>query len=277
VLAFAGLPGGSPTQSPRVGGAIGTFSLPVLAGGDVAGWHSPDLLRWLERRHWTVVSDVAGLARGLTGGVSWLAVAAVALVPASAWLLWRTPFGLRLRAAGEHPGAAESLGVDVYRMKEVAVVVSGALAGLGGAFLVLEGAGVYREGLTDGRGFLGLAAVIFGNWRPPGVALGAGLFGFASALQLRDERAVHALLLCAGLALVPLAGREVGKRRAGRASVLALLAAGFLAAFATTEAIPRQLVFFAPHLTTLVVLALAGPRLRPPAAVGLLYRRGRLD
>jgi simple sugar transport system permease protein len=275
-LAYEGLPGGGATQSPRISGGLGRVTVPVLAGGDVFGWHSPDVLGWLERRHWTVVSDLAGLARGLTGDVSWLAVGAVLLIPASVWLLWRTPFGLRLRAAGEYPAAAESLGVNVYRLKEAGVIVSGALAGLGGAFLVLEGAGLYREGMTDGRGFLGLAAVIFGNWRPQGVALGAGLFGFASALQLRDERAVHALLLCVALALLPWAGREMVKRRAGRAMAVLVLAGGFLVAFATTDAIPRPFVFFAPHLTTLVVLALAGPRLRPPAAVGLFYRRGQL-
>src|SRR5205085_165390 len=111
--------------------------------------------------------------------------------------LWRTPLGLRLRSAGESPQAAESLGVDVYRVKYIGTVLSGAFAGLAGAFLVLETAGIYRENQTGGRGYIGLASLIFGNWRPVGVALGAGLFGFADGLRLRPnaEGLVHALLL----------------------------------------------------------------------------------
>ena len=87
------------------------------------------------------------------------------LIPATYLLLWRTAFGLRLRSCGENPAAADSLGVPVYRMKYIAVVISGALAGLGGVFLVFV-AGIYRENQTNGRGFIGLAALIFGNWRP---------------------------------------------------------------------------------------------------------------
>ena len=119
---------------------------------------------------------------------------AVLLIPASYLILWRTAFGLRLRSCGENPAAADSLGVPVYRMKYIAVLISGALAGLGGVFLVFI-ADIYREGQTDGRGFIGLAALIFGNWRPGGLAAGAGLFGFADALQLRSRTAVVALLL----------------------------------------------------------------------------------
>src|SRR5207247_9230214 len=93
------------------------------------------------------------------------------------------------------PMAAESLGVPVYTMKYLGVFISGCLAGLGGAFLVLESAGIYREGQTGGRGFIGLAALIFGNYRPGGVAAAAGLFGYAQALQLRSDKAIHGLLL----------------------------------------------------------------------------------
>ena len=111
-------------------------------------------------------------------------------------MLWRTAFGLRLRSCGENPVAAESLGVNVYQYKYIAVIISGALAGLGGAFLAIVAAGIYREGQTGGRGFIGLAAMIFGNWRPGGLAAGAGLFGYTDALQLRSgAEAVHALLL----------------------------------------------------------------------------------
>ena len=87
--------------------------------------------------------------------------------------------------------------MPVYRLKYIAVVISGALAGMGGVFLVFI-AGIYRENQTGGRGFIGLAALIFGNWRPGGLAAGAALFGFSDALQLRSRTAVVALLLAGG-------------------------------------------------------------------------------
>ena len=133
------------------------------------------------------------------------------LIPATYLLLWRTAFGLRLRSCGENPAAADSLGVPVYRMKYIAVVISGGLAGLGGVFLVFI-AGIYREGQTNGRGFIGLAALIFGNWRPGGLAAGAGLFGFSDALQLRSRTAVVALLLLVAVLLVGVAVWQVAAR-----------------------------------------------------------------
>ena len=98
------------------------------------------------------ISDAAGIFRGFLWNVSWLTLIAYATVPISVWLLWRTSFGLRLRSCGEHPIAADSLGVDVYRYKYYGVVLSGAFAGYGGAFLVIELTGIYREGQTAGRG-----------------------------------------------------------------------------------------------------------------------------
>ncbi len=91
--------------------------------------------------------------------------------------------------------------MPVYRLKYIAVIISGALAGLGGVFLVFI-AKIYREGQTGGRGFIGLAALIFGNWRPGGLAAGAGLFGFADGLQLRSRTGVVALLLLVGVLLL---------------------------------------------------------------------------
>ena len=164
----------------------------------------PDLLGDVEGLHWFLISDVAGVLRGVTHGVGVLTVLAVLLIPASYLLLWRTAFGLRLRSCGENPWAADSLGVAVYRTKYVAVVISGALAGMGGVFLVFI-AGIYRESQTNGRGFIGLAALIFGNWRPGGLAAGASLFGFADALQLRSRSAVVALLLLVAVLLAVLA------------------------------------------------------------------------
>src|SRR5207237_3662762 len=117
---------------------------------------------------------------------------------------------------------------DVYRVKTGAVLISGALAGMGGAVLVFEGAGIYREGQTGGRGVIGLAALIFGNWQPAGVALGAVLFGAANALALRDERAVHALRLLVGLAVALLAAGALIRRQPGRAAGTLEAAAAFL-------------------------------------------------
>jgi simple sugar transport system permease protein len=258
--------GGGVTQSPALSSDPPSFSVPVLSSG-------PDLLGDLERQQWFLVSDVAGVLRGLTSGVGLLTLLAVLLVPASYLLLWRTAFGLRLRSCGENPAAADSLGVPVYRLKYVAVVISGALAGMGGVFLVFI-AGIYREGQTNGRGFIGLAALIFGNWRPGGLAAGAGLFGFADALQLRSRSAVVALFLLLAVLLAGVAVWQAVHRRAVRAVVAGVVAAGSLVAFLTTDQLAPGLVSFTPHLTTLLVLSLASQRLRMPAADGLVYRRG---
>ncbi len=135
------------------------------------------------------------------------------LIPISTWVLWRTKFGLRLRSCGENPYAAESLGVNVYRMKLYGVLISGALAGLAGAFLSIIAASIYREGQTAGRGFIGLATLIFGNYIPGGVAAGAALFGFADALQLSDEKSVRSPLLFVAVLLLAFAIRSLIRKR----------------------------------------------------------------
>jgi simple sugar transport system permease protein len=263
------------TQSPRVSGSVGQLDLPFLAGGDLFGWRSPDFFGWLARQDWFLVSDVGSALRGVTGGLSMIVVLGFALFPLTWWVLWRTPFGLRLRSVGEDPVAAESLGVNVYRLKTIAVTISGGLAGLGGAVLVLVFASIYREGQTGGRGFIGLAAMIFGNWRPGGLALGAGLFGFTDALQLRDEASVHSLLLFVTVLLVALGIMALVKRNMLTAIATLACAAGVFTWWALTDVYPRQWVPFTPHITTLLVLAFASQRLRMPAADGELYRRGQ--
>jgi len=275
VVTYGGETGGGATQSPPISDVIGKVSAPILSGGEILGWESPDLLGAIEEQSWFFVSDLAGLLRGLSVDVSWAVILAVALVPATWWFLWKTPLGLRMRSVGEHPVAAESLGVNVYQMKYLGVVLSGAMAGLGGAILVTEFARIYREGQTGGRGFIGLAAMIMGNWRPGGAAAAGGLFGFTFALELRDEPAVHALLLLIALVGGALAVWLGYRRRWVPAMWLVGTAAVSLTVFLSTESIPREFVFITPYLTTLVVMALASQHLRMPAADGRPYRRGQ--
>jgi simple sugar transport system permease protein len=234
-----------------------------------------DLLADLEVKRWFFVSDLAGLLRGLTVNVSELIVVAALLIVLSYFVLWRTAFGLRLRSCGENPVAAESLGVNVYFYKYAAVLVSGGLAGIGGAFLAIVSGNLYREGQTGGRGFIGLAAMIFGNWRPAGMAAGAGIFGYTDALQLRSgDTSIHALLLLIALLLFAFAAWQFSRRGRRGATVVAILGGVTLATYLTSDTVPGQFTSAAPHITTLLVLSLAAQRLRMPKADGLPYRRG---
>jgi general nucleoside transport system permease protein len=263
-LLFTHEAGGGATQSPQLPD-FPTWSVPGVGGplGD------------LEKHHWFLVSDLAGLVRGLLTNLSPVTLIAAALIPISFFLLWRTAFGLRLRSCGENPLAAESLGVKVYTMKYAAVVIAGAFAGVGGTFLAMVASSNYQEGQVNGRGFIGLAAMIFGNWRPGGVAAGAGLFGYTDALQLRGGAgAVHAMLLLLGVGLLALAVWHAYRRRMVTAAVSAGVAVLLLAWFLLTDELPREIVTYSPHITTLLVLAFAAQRLRMPAADGLRYRRG---
>jgi ABC-type uncharacterized transport system permease subunit len=113
--------------------------------------------------------------------------AALVLTPAIALALSRTGLGLRIRALGDHPLAAASLGFSVRRDRTAILVVGGLLAGLSGAALSLATAGSFVEGVTNGRGFVALAVVVFGRWSAWGVLGGALLFGFASALQFQFQ------------------------------------------------------------------------------------------
>jgi ABC-type uncharacterized transport system permease subunit len=258
----------NPRQSPRVEG-FETFSIQPLA----------DVLRDLEGEQRVVLSDVAGLLGGLLSGLTPLVVLGFVLVPASYLILWRSSFGLRLRSCGENPVAAESLGVKVYSYKYVALIVSGGLAGLGGAALTLNpGQLSYLENQTGGRGYIGLAAMIFGNWRPGGLLAGSALFGYVDGVQLRaGGEAVHALLYGISILAVGLAVLWVVRRQWRTAAIALAAGLAVYAIYFSIDTVPREFASYAPQIVTLLVLAAASQRLRPPAAIGMEYRRGEGD
>jgi ABC-type uncharacterized transport system permease subunit len=130
------------------------------------------------------IKDISfvGDAIGKTSVLTWVALIGVV---ALAVFLFRTPRGLRLRSVGEHPRAAETVGISVARTRYVAVIASGVLAAMGGAYLSIGFVGSFNQNMTAGRGFIALAAVIFGNWRPGGALAAALLFGFSTALAQR--------------------------------------------------------------------------------------------
>jgi len=273
-LLFTGEQGGGVSQSPQQKSGIPKFDTPFLAGGELFGWKTPDFFGWLEDKHWFLLGDIGGIGKGLTVNLSWLTVLAVAMVPLSFWVLWKTRFGLRLRSSGEAPSAAETLGVKVIRMRYAGLLVSGGLAGFGGATLAIVASSYYRQGQTGGRGFIGIAAMIFGNWRPLGVTGGAALFGYSDAVKLVASSSLPALFLfvtlVAGLMLI------VSLLRKKTITVLTAAVTGalFLTAYLTVKEVPESLTQSVPYVATLVVLATASKRLRPPAQAGVKYRPG---
>jgi simple sugar transport system permease protein len=258
-----------------VHGNIGKFTVPIISGGSIFGWHSPDPLGWVEEHNWIFLSDIAGLIKAFTTEISILTAITLALVPISTWFLWRTAIGLRMRSVGERPTAADSVGVPVYATRWIGVLISGGLAGLAGSYLVMETSHRYQEGQTAGRGFIALAALIFGNWKPSGVALGAGIFGFALALDLRSDESVLALVLFVAVLVAFLAVRAVFNRNTTQAALFAVLAAFFAWYYTNTHKVPSQFVYTTPYAVTLLVLVFASQRLRPPAWDGKPWRKGQ--
>jgi len=228
----------------------------------------------LAGKHWFIVSDVAAFVAALTTRISSLSIVVLLLVIVSAWILWRTSFGLRLRSCGENPQAAETLGVNVYFYKYVAVLVSGALAGIGGGFLALVASSGFNTGQTGGRGYIGLAAMIFGNWRPGGLLAGSLTFGYTDSLRLRNAEAVHALLLLAALGFLAFAAYRAFRGQRRGAIGIGIVGALLLVWYVSTDSVPREFTSMTPYVTTMVVLALGTQRLRMPAADGKPYRRG---
>ena len=266
---FTDMDGGSISQSPRVS-SVGDFDFPILAGGP----GGVDLLGSIADWEVFFLSDVASMTRGLFIDISYLSLVAYSLIPFTVWLLWRTRFGLRLRWCGEDPVAAASQGVNVYLYKYAGVLFSGALAGFAGTFLVTEMTGFYKEGQTQGRGFIGLATMIFGNWQPVGTALGSLLFEFPRSVRLNDPDAVHSLLLVAAIALGLLAARNLWQQRMLSAALTGSTAVGFALWYTLTDSVPTQIVAVVPHVITLLVLVFFVRKLRMPAADGMIYRRG---
>jgi general nucleoside transport system permease protein len=202
-------------------------------------------------------------------------VLAVVLLVLTYFILWRSAFGLRLRSCGESPAAAESLGVAVLRYKFVAVLISGGLAGMAGGFLALVASSTFRDGQTAGRGYIGLAAMIFGNWRPGGLLAGAGLFGYTETLGLRQGGdSVHALLLALAVLALAAAIWQVRLQQQRAAVITGVVAIALGATYFAIDKVPSDFTSMTPYVVTLLVLAFASQRLRMPAADGQIYRKG---
>ena len=165
--------------------------------------------------------------------VSIITVLALIVVFVTRYVLYRTPFGLRLRAVGEHPEAADAAGVSVIRMRYTGVILSGVLAGIGGAYLSIGQSSLFTRNMAAGRGFIALAALIFGKWRPVQTMLACLLFGFADALTTQMQ----------GVKL--LGGEEI----------------------------PVQFILMLPYVVTIIVLAGFIGQSRAPKALGTPYQK----
>ncbi|MDF1603901.1 ABC transporter permease [Nocardioides sp. YIM 152315] len=263
-LTFVGLPGGGQTQSPKIPDVQTITITPV---GDALG----DVVD----QQIFFVSQLASVLQALVTNLSLLVVLAMLLLVVTWWVLWRTSFGLRLRSCGESPSAAESLGVAVLRYKFAAVLISGGLAGLAGGFLAMVASSNYRDGQTGGRGYIGLAAMIFGNWRPGGLLAGSGLFGYTETLGLRQGGdSVHALLLALAVLALAAAVWQARQQQQRAAVITGVVAVGLGVLYFAIDQVPGDFTSMTPYVVTLLVLAFASQRLRMPAADGQTYRKG---
>jgi general nucleoside transport system permease protein len=266
--------GGSLSDSPPVGN-LGKFTMPFISGGRLGSWRTPDPLFWLEKRKWFFVADVASLIRGVTRDLAIETIILLALFPLVTYIVWRTPLGLRLRSSGEKPSAADSLGVNVTRLRWGAVIASGALAGLGGSWLVTN-VGKYSQGQEGLRGFLGLAAVIFGNWKPVGILAGALLFAFPEIVRQQiGDKPARAFVLAVGIGLAVTAVWQFTRKATLAGSLLVLTTIGTIVYFLITERVDDKLASTFPYIITLLVLLFSSDRLRPPAAAGIPWSKGQ--
>ncbi|MBS1676198.1 MAG: ABC transporter permease [Actinobacteria bacterium] len=206
---------------------------------------------------------------------------AFALVPAVWWLLFRSKWGLAIRAVGETPEAAEAAGISARRVRWLGALTAAGLAGLAGAYLVVVEVGIFKQEMTNGRGFLALVAVIFGRWRPGGVLIACVVLGGADALQLRlaDDASVPRVVWAAVLLVVVIVALWMITRRRRRSKAMPLTAAvGILAAglcvIAPHVALPNELWRSLPFILALIVLAGSATTARMPSKLGLEFRRG---
>ncbi|MCW2949235.1 MAG: transporter permease [Thermoleophilia bacterium] len=154
------------------------------------------------------------------GSISILVPLAGLVVAGTVFLVFRTPFGLRLRSVGEHPRAADTVGISVVKYRYVGVLISGALAGVAGAFISFN-VSSYTENMVAGNGFIALAALIIGKWRPVGVLLACLLFGFSQGLSSRIPHLSPELLsalpyLITLIVLAGFVGKSIGPAAAGK-------------------------------------------------------------
>ncbi|MCC7209151.1 MAG: ABC transporter permease [Anaerolineae bacterium] len=164
------------------GTVINIFAVGITGYLYIGGQNTLGGLPAMIRNPFTPDQGVLYVIGGIAFGKGFLTYLALFLVPILGFALFRTTWGLRTRAIGENPRAADTLGVNVHRLQYTNLFLSGALAGLAGATLILEGVS-FERGMSAGRGFISLAVMIFGMWRPSRAFLGALLFGFAGALQ----------------------------------------------------------------------------------------------
>lgn len=179
-----------------VGTAINILFLgvPALVSGALfeSTGSTPQLPREQVLPDWRIpgVDGIPVLSQLLSGHKP-IVYLALILVPVSYYVLFRTRFGLRLRAVGENPEAADTAGISVARMRYAGVLLSGALAAIGGAYLSIGQNSLFTRNMTAGRGFIALAALIFGKWHPVGAFFACLLFGFAEAVSIRMEGVVR--------------------------------------------------------------------------------------
>jgi simple sugar transport system permease protein len=169
-------------------GVTGYFFIQIYGGNGTPGTGIPEIpdvkVRFLSHIPPDRVGGFLYQAFGQLNLMIWLLIV---LLIVSHIVMFKTPIGLRLRAVGEHPRAADTVGISVYKTRYVAVTISGAVASLGGAFLSIGYVHSFSENMTAGRGFIGLAALIFGNWRPFGAFGATLLFGFFLGLSARIQ------------------------------------------------------------------------------------------
>lgn len=231
-----------------------------------------------------LLRDLPGIGEALFNQTP-LVYLAYLCVPLVYLLLWRTPLGLAIRACGERPEAAEAAGIRVTSMRWLGTLAAGLGGGLAGALLTVGSIGIFNDGISAGRGFIALAAVVFGRWHPLGVLGACALFGAADALQLRlqalGEIPGEVWLVLGLIALGVLAWRL--RRRGGVPTIDVVIPAGVLVASAVLLAIepgwqlPGQLWLMLPYVVTILVLAGLLGRTRLPSALAVPYRESRAD